>query len=76
MRKVSQPARQPEAVSEALRQSVAASGRSLNQISRESGIPYASLWRFVAGQGASSSDIIDRLAALMELRLVHSHPKS
>jgi hypothetical protein len=57
-------------VSAALRQAVANSGRSLHRLSLESGIPYASLWRFAAGQGASSSDIIDRLAALLRLKLV------
>jgi hypothetical protein len=68
---IKQPS-QPEPVSETLRQSVVGSGRSLNQISRESGIPYASLWRFIAGQGASSSDIIDRLADLMGMQLVRA----
>jgi hypothetical protein len=76
MRKAFKQAGRTELVSESLRKSVVACGRSLNQISRQSGIPYASLWRFVAGQGASSSDIIDRLAALMKMTLVRIHQKS
>jgi hypothetical protein len=59
-------------VSGTLRRVLAESGRSLNRISKEAGVPYASLWRFRAGQGSPSAEILDRLALYFGMQLVRA----
>jgi hypothetical protein len=56
--------------SAALRQAVLDSGQSLYRVSKGSGVPYATLHRFVKGGGRQVSlESFDRLCAYLGLRL-------
>jgi hypothetical protein len=61
---------EPMPASEALRQAILGSGESLYRVSKGSGVPYATLHRFVKGGVRQVSlDSFDRLCAYLGLRL-------
>jgi hypothetical protein len=61
---------EPMSASAALRQAVLDSGQSLYRVSKESGVPYATLHRFVKGGSRQVSlESFDRLCAYLGLRL-------
>ena len=58
-----------ELVSQAVRRAVVGSGLSLYRLSVDSGVSYAALHRFMAGERSLSLDGIDKLAAHLGLEL-------
>jgi hypothetical protein len=58
--------------SEALRQAVAESGKTLYRVSKDSGVPYACLHRFVVGHQAVSMGALDKLCVYLGLELTGS----
>lgn len=67
--KTSKPAK-PVSVSQALRQAIAESGRSLYEIKNAAGVDYATLHRFVNADADVRVSTVDALAAALGLRLV------
>ena len=67
---VKRRAKQAETFSDQLRRRIAESGMSRNQICAAAEIDPSHLHRFVHGTGRLTNDTIDRLAAVLELRLV------
>jgi len=65
-----------ETFSDQLRQIIAASELSRNQICKAAGIDPAHLHRFVHGTGRLTNDTIDRLAAVLGLRLTNSDERA
>jgi len=57
-------------LSEALRRAIADCGQSLYRISKDSGVPYATLHRFMAGKRSVSMEALDNLCAYLDLGLV------
>jgi transcriptional regulator with XRE-family HTH domain len=57
-------------VSGQLREAIRASGQSLYEIAKESGVANPILYRFMSGQRAPSLATIDRLCAYLKLELV------
>jgi hypothetical protein len=62
-------ARKEMAVSASLREAVRNSGASLYRISKDSGVPYATLHRFVLGGGNLVLESLDKLCAYLGLEL-------
>jgi hypothetical protein len=56
-------------MSESLRRAVLDSGRTLYRVAKDSGVPYATLHRFITGGRGVSVQTLDRLCAYMGLRL-------
>jgi hypothetical protein len=56
-------------MSEALRRAILESGLTLYRVSKDSGVSYAVLHRFIAGKRAVSMEALDRLCAYLGLRL-------
>jgi plasmid maintenance system antidote protein VapI len=57
-------------MSATVRQSVLASGQTLYRVAKDSGVPYATLRRFVTGERAITVATLDKLCAYFGLRLV------
>jgi hypothetical protein len=55
-----------------VRQAVLASGQTLDRVAKESGVPYATLRRFVTGERAITVATLDNLA--QRCRIVSLHP--
>jgi hypothetical protein len=60
----------PPPPSEVLRQTVSASGQSMYRLAKDSGLSYAQVWRFVAGERSLNQDAFDQLCQHLGLRLV------
>jgi plasmid maintenance system antidote protein VapI len=58
-----------QTLADQLKQAVAATGKSVSAIARESGVPQPVLHRFVTGERGLLLDTADRLAAYLELEL-------
>ncbi len=58
-----------EKISDALRRAIKASGKSLAEIGRESGVDRAVLSRFVRGKRTLTTPAVDKLAWYFGLRL-------
>ena len=56
-------------LSDQLRLAIEASGKSLNQIDRDTGIDKATLSRFVNGKGGLSIPVLDLLADYLKLNI-------
>jgi transcriptional regulator with XRE-family HTH domain len=56
-------------LSASLRASIQASGETLYRVSKESGVPYATLHRFMAGKRSVSMEALDKLCAYLGLGL-------
>ena len=56
-------------LSDELKLAITASGKSLNQIDRDTGIDKATLSRFLNGKGGLSIPILDRLADYLGLSI-------
>jgi plasmid maintenance system antidote protein VapI len=56
-------------LAEQLKQAVAATGKSVSAVARESGVPQPVLHRFVTGERGLLLDTADRLAAYLGLEL-------
>jgi transcriptional regulator with XRE-family HTH domain len=63
-------AKQPEKVSDQIRNALAGAGVSRYAIAKQIGVSQALLSRFVNGGGGISLDVVDRLAGLLGLRVV------
>jgi hypothetical protein len=61
--------RETPRVSNVLRQAVRDTGETLYRVSKDSGVSYAPLHRFMKGQSALSLGAVDRLCAYLGLRL-------
>jgi transcriptional regulator with XRE-family HTH domain len=64
------PIRGPKSFSDQIRAAVDGSGLSRYRICKDVGIAQATLSRFMNGKGGLSMDSLDRLAALLNLRIV------
>jgi transcriptional regulator with XRE-family HTH domain len=53
-----------------LREAIRSSGRSLNQIGKETGVDRARLSRFMTGKRGLSIEALDRIFAALRLRVV------
>jgi plasmid maintenance system antidote protein VapI len=60
-----------QTLTEQLKQAVAATGKSVTAVARESGVPQPVLHRFVTGERGLLLDTADRLCAYLGL---HLHP--
>jgi transcriptional regulator with XRE-family HTH domain len=60
---------EPTTISGQLRQAIQDSGRSLNTIAKESGVDVGVLSRFVRGERIITSDTLDKVAAVLGLKL-------
>jgi len=58
-----------------LRRAVHASDRSIPEIAVEIGISAVALDEFLTGERTLRSDVLDRLAAILEFELTQSHPE-
>lgn len=58
-------------MSETLRQEILDSGLSLYRISKDSGVSYPALHRFVMHRRAASMGALDKLCGYLDLRLTH-----
>ena len=56
-------------VSDQLRKAIADSGVSLYRVSKDSGVSYGALHRFVHGQTDLRLETVDKLAIYLELKL-------
>jgi transcriptional regulator with XRE-family HTH domain len=56
-------------MSETLRRTILDSGQTLYRVSKDSGVSYATLHRFVTGQRAVSMAALDKLCAYLGLKL-------
>jgi hypothetical protein len=66
--------RKPKAaptLSDSLRAAIEDSGQTLYRVSKGSGVPYATLHRFMAGKRSVSMEALEKLCAYLELRLCH-----
>jgi hypothetical protein len=59
-----------ETPSAALRAAIQTSGQSMYRLAKDSGLSYATVWRFVAGERSLSQDASDRLCTHLGLVLV------
>jgi plasmid maintenance system antidote protein VapI len=57
-------------MSETVRQAILESGQTLYRVAKDSGVPYATLHRFVTGERSVSAETLDKLCAYLGLRLV------
>jgi transcriptional regulator with XRE-family HTH domain len=62
-------AKKPAKLTDQLRAAITASGKSLGQIARESGIDVATICRFMHGKGGLSMDGLDRIAEAIGVEL-------
>jgi predicted transcriptional regulator len=58
-------------MSDILRKAISESGLTLYRISKDSGVPYATLHRFVRGQRGVSMEALDKLCFYLGMRLTH-----
>jgi hypothetical protein len=56
-------------MSESLRRAISTSGKTLYRISKDTGISYSPLWRFMHGQTGLRLDLLDKLCAYLGLDL-------
>jgi plasmid maintenance system antidote protein VapI len=56
-------------LAQAIRQAVAATGKSVNAVASESGVPQAVLHRFVTGKRGITLDTADKLCTYLHLEL-------
>jgi predicted transcriptional regulator len=56
-------------VSDTLREAVNTSGQTLYRVAKDSGVPYATLYRFITHGRAVSMENLDRLCAYLGLKL-------
>jgi transcriptional regulator with XRE-family HTH domain len=68
------PSRSPPTFSDQVRAAVDGSGLSRYRICQEIGLAQATLSRFMTGKGGLSMESLDRLAALLKLRVVAHGP--
>jgi transcriptional regulator with XRE-family HTH domain len=61
--------KKPASLSDSLRAALRESGQTLYRISKESGVPYATLHRFMAGKRAVSMEALQLLCAYLGLEL-------
>lgn len=59
-----------------LRAAVVESGRTLGQITRDTGIDKSALSRFVNGERGVSMEALDKLGEYLRLRIVADKPKT
>ncbi len=59
-----------------LRQIVAGCGKTLGQISRDTGIDKSALSRFLNGERGVSCEVMDKLGEYLRLRIVADKPKT
>jgi hypothetical protein len=59
-----------EPPSAALRAAIQSSGASMYRLAKDTGLAYATVWRFVAAERSLSQDASDRLCLHLGLRLV------
>ena len=64
------PRKEEPTVSETLRRAIRDSGRTLYRVAKDSGIPYATLHRFMSGERSISLRALDKLSAYLGLQLV------
>jgi hypothetical protein len=57
-------------MSETVRRAVLESNQTWYRVAKDSGVPYATLHRFVTSQRAVSMETLDKLCAYLGLRLV------
>ncbi len=61
--------RSRESLADSLKAAVKATGKSVNSIAKQSGVPQAVLQRFVTGQRGMTLDTVERLCAYLGLEL-------
>jgi transcriptional regulator with XRE-family HTH domain len=59
-----------------LRREVAASGRTLGELARETGVDKSALSRFVNGERGLSMEALDAIGDYLKLRIVADKPKT
>ena len=59
----------PARLSDSLRAAIRDSGQTLYRVSKESGVPYATLHRFMAGKRAVSMEALEALCDYLRLEL-------
>ena len=62
-------------ISDALRRAIKASGKSLSEIGRESGVHRAVLSRFVRGERTLTTPAVDKLASFFGMRLTKARKR-
>ena len=64
--------RKPQTVTDQLRHAIADSGVTLYRVSKDSGVSYAAIHRFMAGTHDLKLGTVDKLAAYLGLKLTQS----
>jgi transcriptional regulator with XRE-family HTH domain len=65
-----------ETLTDQLRRIVADSGRTLGQITRDTGIDKSALSRFLSGERGVSAHVLDQLGDYLGLRIVTDKPRA
>lgn len=69
MKKSTARGRKRQSMSDTIRSAILKSGASLYRVSKDTGIPYATVHRFCAGRVVSSK-VLDRLGSYLGLEIV------
>ena len=75
MHKSGEHRRRELTMGETLRQAVRDSGQTLYRVAKDSGVPYATLYRFMSGERDIYLETADKLRAYLGLQLARPRPR-